>query len=222
MEIKCDKCNSKLSISDEKLPKGKVAAIRCPKCKGKVTVDLNSRASNVSEPETLQRVIGFEYDMESDEYDASEKPFDFLEEEGKTALICENNEAAVDRIQEVLIIMEYHITVAKDVRDALRKMKYHVYDLILVNDTFCDSEPSTNGVLVYLERLGMDVRRNIFVTMITRRYATMDRMAAFLNSVNITLNINDMQELDKVIGPGLRDYDLSYAVYKENQKRLSL
>jgi hypothetical protein len=43
------------------------------------------------------RLTGFEEDFfsfdedESDGYEASDKPFDFVEEEGKTALLCESD-----------------------------------------------------------------------------------------------------------------------------------
>ncbi len=220
MDISCEHCRSKFTIADEKVAEGKVSSLRCPKCKGRIVVDRS--VSGTAEPLPAKKAHGFDANPESDEYDVSEKPFDFLEEEGKTAILCEEDPIALEQIKTVLNIMEYHITVAEDVRDALRKMKYHTYDLVMVNDSFAGSDPATNGVLIYLERLSMDVRRNIFVVLITRRFSTMDNMAAFLNSVNMILNSNDMGELDRVLSRGIREYELFYAVFKEGQKRMGL
>jgi len=59
--------------------------------------------------------------------------------------------------------MDYSVATAETVRDALKKMKYHTYDMMLINESFDGSDPDANGLLVYVERLCMDVRRTIFV-----------------------------------------------------------
>ncbi|MFP4531365.1 MAG: zinc-ribbon domain-containing protein [Desulfobacterales bacterium] len=226
MEIKCDQCQSKLNVPDEKLPVGKISSVRCPKCKSKITIDL--RPDQVSENNTGGDSVFFESGAEAAEpkggvdeagYDASEKPFDFLEEEGKTALICENDTARVKQIKEVLDIMEYNITEPEGIRDALRKMKYHTYDLVLVNEGFNESDPESNGILIYLERMQMEVRRDIYVGLISDRFPTMDYMTAFLKSVNITINPKDMGSLDQILTRGINERDLFYSVYKESAQK---
>ncbi len=218
MELSCTNCQKKIHIPDEKIPDGKAFSLRCPACKTKIAIDLNS---NEKQPPPIdsgwQKGGGF--GSGDEEYDATEKPFDFLEEEGITAMVCEDDPAAVKRIKEVLTVMEYHVTVADDVRDALRKMKYHVYDLVLVNETFDGSDPDSNGILIFLERLNMAVRRHIYVGMLTKRYATKDNMAAFLKSVNVTINSRDVNSIDRILSRGINENELFYTVYKESMKR---
>lgn len=223
MEITCDHCSSKLSVADEKLPEGKAAAIRCPKCKNKISIDLKNRqpTSGLAK-DSKPAPNAFNFDEGTDDYDAAERPFDFLEEEGNTALICENDPDIIKQITIVLGIMDYSITTAESVRDALKKMKYHTYNMILVNETFDGSDPDANGLLVYLERLTMDVRRNIFVGMLTRRFASMDNMAALLKSVNITINTKDINSLDRILARGINENDLFYAIFKESLKKMGL
>ena len=72
--------------------------------------------------------------------------------------------------------MDYQITVAESARDALKRMRYHIYDLIVVDENFDTKNPDANGVLIYLERLQMSTRRNIFVAMVSSRYRTMYNM----------------------------------------------
>ncbi len=221
MEIVCNNCNSKLSVADDKLPEGKAASIRCPKCKNKISIDLRNRPEN-GQAADAPKPNSFNFDEGTDDYDASEKPFDFLEEEGNTALVCENDPEILKQINIVLGIMDYSVATAESVRDALKKMKYHTYDMILINETFDGSDPDANGLLVYVERLSMDVRRNIFVGLLTRRFSTMDNMAAFLKSVNITINVKDIGSIDRILSRGINEYELFYAAFKDSAKKLGL
>jgi hypothetical protein len=114
--------------------------------------------------------------------------------------------------------MDYQITLAENARDALKRMRYHVYDLIVVNESFDTKNPDSNGVLIYLERLTMAVRRQIFVAMISSRYRTMDNMMAFHASVNLIVNIKNIEDIGKILSRGITDTELFYRVFKETLK----
>ena len=65
-------------------------------------------------------------------YDAADKPFDFVISEGETALVCESGDAFRKKISDALLKEEYLVTEAESVKDALRKMRFHTYDVIVV------------------------------------------------------------------------------------------
>ena len=73
-------------------------------------------------------------------YDAAEKPFDFIGTDSKTALICESTPAIKEKITKTLINMGYHVTEPASGREALKSMRFHLYDLIIVQSVFyyCD------------------------------------------------------------------------------------
>ena len=175
MDIICNNCSSKFRIPDDKIPADRAASIPCPKCKTRIT--LNPPEKNVG------NAAGFEESNDNGTYDAADKPFDFIEEEGLTALLCEQDPTARQIVAKALNLMEYQITEAQSARDALKRMRYHVYDLIVINENFDTKNPDSNGVLIYLERLAIAVRRNIFVAMISNRYRTMDKSSYFPISV---------------------------------------
>ena len=210
MEIICSNCSSKFRIADEKIPVGRVTNIPCPKCKVRIAVTPPKKSAGGP--------AGFEESGDAGAYDASDKPFDFIEEEGLTALLCEQSPMARSTIQNALNLMDYQITIAESARDALKRMRYHVYDLIVVNESFDTKNPDANGVLIYLERLGMSVRRNIFVAMISSRYRTMDNMMAFNASVNLIVNIKNIEDIGKILSRSITDTELFYRVYKETLK----
>ena len=207
MDIICEKCQSKFAIPDEKIPDGKVLSTPCPKCKNVLYIDSAQKQGNLDSK-------GFYTDTSDD----SEKPFDFIEEEGNTALVCEQNPDIRKKVMDALDIMEYHITVAESGRDALKKMRYHVYDLIVINETFNFDSLDSNMVMLFLERLPMSIRRNTFVIMISTKLHTMDRMLAFRYSVHIILNSKNIDDFGKIVSRGLTDNELFYQVFNESLK----
>jgi CheY-like chemotaxis protein len=213
MEIICQSCQGKLKIPDDKLPPGKTATIKCPRCNAKLSVSMPDN-KEVDAEAVLNDLFDFD-DSESEGYDASEKPFDFIEDEGKSALVCESDPLLREKMRPTLDILEYHVTEAPNSREALKKMRYHIYDLILLNEYFDSQDPDANPILIYLERQNMDIRRNIFLTLLTSRFRTMDHMTAFQKSVNMIINIRNIDDFDKIVQRGMADYGLFFKVYKE-------
>ena len=209
MEVVCKHCQKKLRIPDEKVPKGKLASFPCPRCKQ--TISLDTRPT----PDHSQ--IVFEA-LAPGEYDSTDRPFDFIEEEGKTALVCELDPAVRKTITDTIELMEYQITLADSSRDALKRMRYHVYDLVVINEDFDTDNPEANGVLIYLERLGMAIRREIFVAMVSGRYRTMDNMMAFHKSVNLIINTKNIEDIGKILSRGITDNEMFYRVFREGMK----
>ncbi len=208
MEIICQECQSKFKLADEKIPVDRVATLPCPKCKNKISVGPRNKSAS-----------SFNNEFDMDPYDASDKPFDFIEEEGSTALICESDTQVTKKIVNILDLMEYHITVAENGRDALKKMRYHQYDLILIDETFYAGSPESNMVLLYIERLSMNTRRNLFVAMLSKNFRTQDNMTAFKYSVNIVINVNSIDEFDKILQRGLADHEFFFRVYIDTLKK---
>lgn len=245
MKIICEKCQSKYNVPDEKLPENKQFGFTCPKCKNKIPVMKTKESTtstdedivfSLSEDETKdepktqknkQKKASFSFDeadsnkpsisFAEDEsiYDSSEKPFDFVEEEYETALICESDPAIRDKIKIALELMEYSITTAENTREALKNMRYHTYDLVVLNERFDTSNPDVNGILIYLNRLVMAERRKITLFLLTDRYRTMDPMEAFHRSANAVVNVKDIDRIDTILQKGLNDTNVFYKIFKE-------
>jgi predicted Zn finger-like uncharacterized protein len=210
MNIICSNCQSKFKIPDNKIPANGHATVACPRCKGKISLGAQkgkeaSRASVVSS-------------SSSNGYDAAEKPFDFIEEEGLTALVCESNPLVRKTMCEALELLEYQITEAESTRDALKRMRYHNYDLFVINENFDTENPESNGILLYLERLGMGVRRNMFVALISSRFRTMDNMMALNKSANLIINIKNIEDIGKILSRGITDNEYFYRIFKATLK----
>jgi len=210
MNIICNNCQSKFKIPDHKIPAGRRATLACPNCKGKISL-----GGQKGTPAGRVSVAG---DSSSNGYDAAEKPFDFIEEEGLTALVCESNPLVRKTICEALELLEYQITEAESTRDALKRMRYHNYDLFVINENFDTENPESNGILLYLERLSMGVRRNMFVALISSRFRTMDNMMALNKSANLIINIKNIEDIGKILSRGITDNEYFYRIFKATLK----
>ncbi|MBU1181537.1 MAG: zinc-ribbon domain-containing protein [Proteobacteria bacterium] len=224
MDINCDNCKSKFRVPDEKIPAG-IESIPCPKCKNRIVLSTGQKTGELSLKEepagrSDSEALSFDEAQMSDSYDASEKPFDFVEEEGKTALVCESDPERKKQIIEALHLMEFNTNETDNSRDVLKKMRYHVYDLIVLNEKFDTPNHELNPIMMAIDRLPISTRRNIFVALISDRFRTMDNMTAFQKSVNIIINTKNMEDFGKILSRGITDHESFYRVFKETLKKL--
>jgi len=119
----------------------------------------------------------------SEDYDAADRPFDFVEEGDATALVCESDPTLREKISGILKELGYRITESTTAKDALKAMRFHVFDVVVLNELFDATDPQANSVLLYLEEMLMTTRRRFFVALLSARFRTMDNMAAFNRSV---------------------------------------
>lgn len=158
-------------------------------------------------------------EIELDSYDALDRPFDFVDIDAETALICESDGQLKEKISTAMKEMGYLITEAPSAKDALKNMRFHVYNIVIVNENFDTSDPSANAVLHYLAHLNMATRRQMFVAMISDRYRTMDNMEAFNKSVNLIINTKNIDDFPNILKHGIADNTSFYYVFKETMKK---
>ena len=231
MEIVCTSCNSKLRVPDLKLPPGKSASLRCPKCKARIQIKSGeTRAAapgGAGDAARDGRVLTAEELMQdalaaepASSEDLMRESFEMARLGGKTALVCEPHTAARDNLKAVLEAMGYFTVEAEDTRNALRRMRYHLFDLVVINENFDATDPDANGVLIYLRHAEMNVRRHMFVVMITKRFRTLDQLTAMSKSVNLIVNTRHIDNLQDILSRSMSDNERFYEVYMSSMKKL--
>lgn len=198
MKITCHNCLTVLEIPDHKIASDEPVEFGCPKCNSRQKLNLDQSGSENVHHDHIEN-----------------EPFGFVEEEGPTALVCEPNPLIRKAIIDSLASLAYRIMAAESVRDALKRMRYHSYGLVVINEDFDSDNPEVNGILIYLERLSMAVRRTMFVVMISRRHRTMDNMIALNRSVNLIVNVKNVEDIGKIINRGITDNELFYRTFKQ-------
>jgi CheY-like chemotaxis protein len=169
-----------------------------------------------SQPAELENMVR---EVEANAYDPSEKPFDYLLEGEKTALLCEQDATAKEKIKNVLKGMGYRVAEAASARNALKYMRFQTYDMVILNETFEAAGADSNHVLQYLAQLPIINRRNIFVCLVGKDFNTMDNMMAFHRSVNLVVNLGDLDEIGKILSGALTEHENFYQVFWDSMKK---
>ena len=216
MDVQCEQCNARFKLADEKIPPGQRVSLPCPSCKNKITIDTRKPAAAAPAPSVGSG--GLFAEVNGGSYDASERPFDFVEEGAQTALVCEQDPEVQNRIKSFLDNSGYHTTSPDSAREVLKQMRLHYFDLVVLNERFDTTDPDESNVLRYIDRLAIEIRRKMFVALISDRFRTMDEMMAFNKSVNLIINTQNSSDIDRIIKRGVADHTSFYKVFNESME----
>lgn len=190
MNIVCENCNAKLTIADHKIPRDRDATLKCPKCNGKIKVPASGTAAG-----NLPQAFG----------------------NRMNALLCIGDEHLGARVFSTVRDLQFNIAEAANFREALKTMEYHIYHLVIIDDSF-DQNTGLQALLESINTLDMSLRRRICLVLISLEYATSDYMAALHLSVNNIINKNDIMAFENYLPSILEDHTNFYTVYNESMK----
>ncbi len=215
MEIQCENCQAKFNIPDEKIPKGQRVVIPCPKCKNKMTIDTRypeqynqtQEVEQRPEPEQTAADAGYDYGEDS--------ALEFFEEGVKIALLILDDRAEAEKVEKAVEELGYKYVSPKTNREAISKMRFHQFDLIILSDGFEGIEFEQSPILHYLNPLSMAVRRKIFLVLIGDNLKTMDNMMAYSMSANVVVNRKDLDKLPAVLKKAVSENERFYKVFRD-------
>jgi len=145
---------------------------------------------------------------------------ELMGKDGATALVCESDPELREMLSLALAEMGYRIVMPVTAAEALRAMRFHLFDAVVVNERFDAADAQTNGVLQYLRSMVGHVRRRLFVVLLSDVCRTMDNMAAFDRSVNLVIHRRNIDRAGGIIGQGAADNRAFYHVFQETLHRL--
>ncbi|HPJ95813.1 MAG TPA: hypothetical protein PK022_00785 [Syntrophales bacterium] len=152
------------------------------------------------------------------DYDDADKPFDFIGTDTETALICVTDDPIREKITGDLTARDFYITEVKTAKDAVKKMRFHLYTLLVIDENFDTTNPDSNDLLRYLAILPMSIRRRMFVLMLSNRFRTLDKMTALNHSVNMIINTQNIKDFITLITNGMAENEGFYYTFTEIMK----
>ncbi len=197
MNVTCHNCKTKLNIPDHKIPEDRESTFKCPKCKERVIIPAVKQKKTVREDK--------------------EQSFQLAFEERLNALVCTDDHDLKLKVTGTVKQMGLNTDAAENIRDALKKLEYHIYHLVVIDDTF----DQNNGVLALLDRMNtidMSLRRRICLVWISKQFNTSDNMASLHTSVNTIVHINDTHQLEPLLSKALTEHKNFYTVYSDSLK----
>ncbi len=218
MQVTCPSCSKEINIPDSKVPQGKSFSFACPQCKTKITAQgpSGSEPAEKTQPETPESSAppppppAPAADFDQDAYDEVVE-----EEEGNKlrALICDPDH--LPKWETALKELDYAVTVASGVEDALRRLKFNEYQLVALNELFGTDNVSSNLVKHVLDTLTMVTRRKMVVLLVGKEFKTFDNMMCFVKSADVVVNQSDIDNLPTIIRKGRSEHELRYKVFRE-------
>ena len=114
--------------------------------------------------------------------------------------------------------MDYKIHVGLFAEDITLKLKTHVYDVVVIDENFGGCYLGNNQVLYEAINLPPGQRRSQFLVLIGTSVMTNDEMMAFIYSVDLCFNVNDLGNLKPVLRRGVARQKEFFHVFIEQVK----
>jgi predicted Zn finger-like uncharacterized protein len=229
MEVICDHCKTKLKIPDNKIPRDQLVKIHCPKCKNKITIDSQKAASekgskddsfdetgklrlNFIEPQKKEGPGRKEFEYE--DY-GSYEALAFFDEDVKLALALVGDDMG-KYVKTAVEGLGYKCLGSPDTREALGKLRFHHFDIIILADGFDGQElEGGNPIINYINHMSMTSRRRIFLALISDKFKTLDDMMAYAMSANMVVNPKEADKLSTILKRGLSEHAKFYKVFMD-------
>jgi CheY-like chemotaxis protein len=208
-------------VPDEKMPRGRQFKATCSKCRRTIIVEphgaFGGKGATIGVDVSLSEVADAPTAIEADldMTSAYDSPLEVLEEGAMSALVCVDEPGRLKAVKEALEDLNYYTSVASSVKEALSKLRYNQYDLVMLDEEFCGESADNNTVLRYMQPMPMSARRNIFLMLISNQGRTLDNLMAFAQSVNAVINVSDVQKVKLVLERAMADHRRFYKVYRD-------
>lgn len=226
MKVQCKQCQTVLTVPDEKVPVDHPLRATCSKCRNPITVGPKEK-KQAAQPQETGAAMGLDITVaavteaptavavELGTDPVYDSPLEFLQAGAMSALICVDEPDRVKAVKTALAELNSHGSVASSVKEALSKLRYNHYDLVMLDEEFCGETAENNTILRYLQPMPMSTRRNIFLTLICKKHRTLDNLVAFAKSVNAVINVNDVPKVKMIIERALAEHRRFYKVFMD-------
>ena len=128
----------------------------------------------------------------------------------RQVLVCAA-ESRREVIARQLVENGYQVFIAEDTRQAVERMRENQLHVVLLDPEFDPAEQGAAFVTREVNILRPAQRRRLFFGLLSPSLRTLDAHAAFLNNANVTVNLNDLEELPTVLDATMREYNELYA-----------
>ena len=127
----------------------------------------------------------------------------------RIALVCAS-EPYREPVARKLTEIGFQVLVAEETRQAIETMRSKQMDVVLLEPQFDATEQGSAFVVREVNVLRPAQRRRLFFVLLSPSMRTMDAHAAFLSNANAIVNVNDLDDLDRVMDIAIREFNELY------------
>jgi CheY-like chemotaxis protein len=216
MELKCEDCRAVIQIPDARVPQHGLFRLNCPRCKRKIEARTSlpdTRAGDQAHPGTPASLVEKPALLSDDLDDVLPEARDSVQPGRPSALLCVNRDESRSQLKVMLETSGYGVDVPSTADQALQRLRFNQYHVIVVDDDFEGKSP--NPVAGYLANLNMNIRRDMFVVLMGKRFKTADHLQAFRESMDFIIHSEDLPQLATYLSRGLNEHERFYKVYNQ-------
>ncbi len=148
--------------------------------------------------------------------------FDIFDPGDITALVCVDDPEQQPSIIDHLSTLEYKIHVGLFPEDIILKLRSHPYDVIVISQNFGGAALSENPVVAAAIHLQATQRRRQFICLVGPDFVTNDEMIAFILSVDLVVNDQDLANFKPVLRRGVSRHKEFYLPFYESLKKANM
>jgi predicted Zn finger-like uncharacterized protein len=132
-----------------------------------------------------------------------------LKWENRRALICVAP-ARREPIARALVDSDYQAYIAEDTSQAIERMREAQMDVVILESDFDQIEQGAAFVTSEINALHPAKRRRLMFVQLSPTARTLDTHAAFVNNVNLVVNVGDVDHLPQALERAIRDFNDLY------------
>jgi hypothetical protein len=133
----------------------------------------------------------------------------------KSALVAYDSEEAQTLLEQKLTAMGYKVSLALNVRDAAKQLKFGRFQVVLIQEDYYGATIKSNQLLKAVNSLELAIRRKMFIGLIGPSFTSLDDLRAFSLSLDTVINSNDIEDIERLLISGLGHVSKFFATYNE-------
>ena len=138
------------------------------------------------------------------------------------ALVLYDDEDMATFIAGKLDGIGFNSIVAANMRDAAKQLKFLEFNLLVIQENYQGSSLRGNHLLQALRPLAGSSRRGLVLAVISPEMDTMDEMIAFALSLDLIVNVKDINSIDRLVANTIGRNKKFYNIFRESLEELGL
>lgn len=131
------------------------------------------------------------------------------------ALVVYDDEEVADMLAAKLADVGYLASVAVNLRDAAKQLKFANFNILLVQEDYYGANLHSNHLLKTVQNIDSQSRRNMLVILISPNMTTLDDLLAFSLSFDAVINTADLGGVDRLLLSIIARAKKFYFIYRE-------
>lgn len=145
---------------------------------------------------------------------STDRTHDDLKWEARRVLVCVGDDQR-EAVARNLAASDCQVYVAENKAQAIERMRDERMDIIILSAGFDPAEQGAAYMTREINALRPAERRRVFLVQLSELGRTLDAHGAFINNVNLIVNVDDVNDMTPALERSLRDFNDLHRSYNE-------